>query len=91
PREERDLFPIKIDDSSIEVVKPEPHVSMKDLVTALVDVLKRAELSARHHIQMEALSVREKMTHILLAIQNQSHLAFESLFDLHEGKLGVVV
>lgn len=91
PRQERDIFPLQIDTDNISVVKPLPNVSLPDLVSALADVLRRAELSVNHQIHMEALSVREKMTLILETIQDKSHLAFESLFDLNEGRLGVVV
>jgi segregation and condensation protein A len=56
-------------------------------------VMKRAELNAKHHIQLDALSVREKMSHILACLQEQEkeHHSFTQLFDLKEGRLGVVV
>lgn len=91
PREERDLFVVKADDSSIAVDKPLPQVSLADLMAALTDVLQRAKHNTKHHIQMDALSVREKMTHILAIIQEKEHYLFSSLFDLNEGRLGVVV
>lgn len=91
PREERDTFSVEADSSEISVDKPLPAVSLKELVAALADVLKRVELSASHHIRMDALSVREKMSLILTAIQEKEHFAFTSLFNLEEGKLGVVV
>jgi len=91
PREERDLFIVEVDPSQISVDKPQPQVSLPDLLQALMDVLKRAELSANHHVQLDALSVREKMTLILDAIQNQDHLLFTSLFNVKEGRLGIVV
>lgn len=91
PREERDTFPVQADASEIFIEKPLPIVRMPDLVTALIDVLKRVELSAKHHIQIDALSVREKMTHILATVQGKEHALFSHLFDLKEGRLGVVV
>lgn len=91
PREGRDLFLVDADGSTIAVDKPLPTVEMKDLMAALMDVFKRAELHSKHHIQMDALSVREKMTHILDAIQDKEHFLFTSLFNLNEGRLGVVV
>lgn len=91
PRIERDHYPVETDASQISVVRPLPSVSLQDLAHALVEVLTRAELSSSHHIQMDALSVREKMTYLLDAIQGKEHLIFTSLFNLKEGRLGVVV
>lgn len=91
PRQERDFFVVEADGSLISVDKPLPAVSMRDLMDALVDVMKRAELNTKHHIQMDALSVREKMTFILEMVQDKEHFLFTSLFDLKEGRLGVVV
>lgn len=91
PREERDFFIVQADGSQIAVDKPLPHVSLTDLMDALMDVMRRAELNAHHHVQLDALSVREKMTTILTAIQERDHFPFASLFDLREGRLGVVV
>nr|WP_232058688.1 ScpA family protein [Aquicella lusitana] len=91
PRLERDTFTVQADASAISVDKPLPNVSLPDLLRALVDVLKRAELSASHHIRMDSLSVREKMSHILAAIQDKEHFLFTNLFNLEEGRLGVVV
>jgi len=91
PREDRDLFIVDADGSSIAVDKPLPTVEMKDLMVALMDVFKRAELNSKHHIQMDTLSVREKMTHILGVIQDKDHFLFTNLFNLNEGRLGIVV
>lgn len=90
-REERDFFIVHADSSLISVEKPQPQVALNELLSALMAVLKRAELNTRHHIQMDALSVREKMTFILSAIQEKEHFPFTSLFNLQEGRLGVVV
>jgi segregation and condensation protein A len=91
PREERDTFTVQADGSQISIDKPLPAVALSELVHALMDVLKRVELNASHHIKMDALSVREKMSHILAAVQDKDHFLFTHLFDLKEGRLGVVV
>lgn len=90
-REERDIFTAQVDASEISVDKPLPNVAMKELIHALMDVLKRAELNTSHKINMEALSVREKMSHILETLQGKEHFEFNHLFNLDEGRLGVVV
>lgn len=90
-RVERETFLVQADSSKISVEKPLPNVTLPDLLQALVLVFKRAELNASHHVQLDALSVREKMSHILDSIQNKEHALFSSLFNLNEGRLGVVV
>jgi segregation and condensation protein A len=91
PREERDFFIVQTDISPISVPKPLPTVTLPDLLHALMEVLKRAELSASHHVQLDALSVREKMSHILASVQGKKHYLFTSLFNMKEGRLGIVV
>lgn len=91
PRLERDVFLVQADSSQISVAKPLPCVCLQELLGALLEVFKRVELNSSHHIQLDALSVREKMTHILEAIQNNEHCLFTSLFKVEEGRLGIVV
>lgn len=92
PQLERDIFIVQGDSSQIAVDRPYPAVSMQDLLSALQDVLSRAEFFTSHQIKMEALSVREKMTLILDYIQgNEKHYLFATLFNIKEGRLGIVV
>lgn len=91
PRMERDLHVVKTDDSQISVEKPLPKVSLNDLTKALTDVLRRVKLTSSHLVQLDALSIREKMTIILDTVQDNDHVIFTTLFDLKEGRLGVVV
>ena len=91
PRHGRDTFVASavVNDTVFE--KPKPTVSLKELLLALSEVLQRAELNAHHQIKMEALSVRERMSRILTALQDKEFATFTSLFSLAEGRLGVVV
>ncbi len=91
PRHDRDTFTVEADSSQIEVDKPLPAVSMQDLMQALMDVMQRIDMNAHHHVQLDALSVREKMTVILDAVQTNERALFTNLFNLQEGRLGVVV
>ena len=92
PRLERDLH-------TAHAAKPEPvkrhahpSVDLKEVLIAFADVLKRAELSQRHSIQREGLSVRERMSDVLARVNERTGLVtFTSLFDLQEGRRGVVV
>lgn len=91
PREERDFFTVQGDGSQITVEKPLPQVNMRELTAALLSVLRRVELNAKHAVKLDALSVREKMSHILSTLEGKEHYLFTSLFNLEEGRLGVVV
>ena len=72
-------------------VKLPPPVQLKEMLLALHDVLKRAELFTGHSIRREALSVRQRMTDVLGRLSDGSFHRFESLFEVREGRLGVVV
>lgn len=91
PRHGRDTFVAGAicDDSAFE--KPKPEVSLKELILAFADVLRRAELTTHHQIHLEPLSVRERMTRILSSLQEKEFVTFTDLFTLSEGRLGVVV
>ena len=68
-----------------------PDVDMRELLTALAEVLRRADMFENHQVQMEKLSTRERMTHVLEALRGEQFVPFVSLFKSSEGKLGVVV
>jgi segregation and condensation protein A len=91
PRQGRDTFPANAGTDEMVFEKPLANLDLKELTLALADVLKRAKLSASHNIKMETLSVRERMTSILDALQNKDFQEFTSFFTLEEGRLGVVV
>jgi len=91
PRVNRDVFPVEIPVPDRKVVKLPPRVEMKDLMKALSDVMKRAENYTHHHIQLEPLSVRERMSVVLSAVNADGFTEFTSLFTIEEGRRGVVV
>lgn len=91
PREGRDTFRANAKTPPMEVERPEPEVDLRELLFALQDVLKRIDLTAHHHIEREMLSVRERMSMVLVRIQESEFVEFTQLFTLSEGRLGVVV
>ncbi|HSW70780.1 MAG TPA: ScpA family protein [Gammaproteobacteria bacterium] len=91
PRQGRDIFTVVTDTSNMPVVKPLPVVHLKDLIFAFLEVMKRAELVAGHKIHREMYSVRDRMSQILIRIQEAEFVPFTSLFTPEEGRLGVVV
>jgi segregation and condensation protein A len=66
-------------------------VDLREMLLALHDVLKRAELFTQHAIRRDALSVRQRMGELLERLVDGAFHRFESLFTAEEGKLGVVV
>ena len=91
PRLERDLNVIELAVPDRKVVKLPPRVEMKDMILALRDVLIRADNYAHHHIELEPLSVRERMSGVLKIVRADSFTDFASLFTPEEGRAGVVV
>lgn len=91
PRHGRDTFVAGATINDLVFEKPQPTVELKELLLAFADVLKRVELNASHQIKLEALSVRERMTRILTALQDKEFVVFSSMFSPSEGRLGVVV
>jgi len=91
PRMERDTFEVSVSVPELNVRKVQPNVDMKDLMFAFKDVLVRTEMYTHHHIQMEPLSVRERMSIILGQVEADKFIPFTDLFDPKEGRLGVVV
>jgi segregation and condensation protein A len=91
PRHGRDTFTASSHLEELIVEKAHPKIDLRDLMLALADVLHRVELHASHQVQLEPLSVRERMTRILSSLQEKEFVDFSSMFTLNEGKLGVVV
>ena len=73
------------------VAKVPPPVDLREMLLALRDVLKRAELYTHHAIRREALSVRQRMGEVLSRLADGQFHGFETLFNPEEGRLGVVV
>jgi segregation and condensation protein A len=91
PRVERDVFVARVEAPRQEVVEILPDIALKDMLAALQDVLRRAQMYTHHHVQQDALSVRERMGDVLSTLGDRAFHDFVSLFDPSEGRMGVVV
>lgn len=91
PRLERDVMMVEIEAPDRKVITKLPDVTLKELLVAFHDVLKRAEMFSNLHMQREPLSVRQRMSEILSRIKANSFTAFAELFDAEEGRMGVAV
>ncbi|MDX1405324.1 MAG: segregation/condensation protein A [Woeseiaceae bacterium] len=91
PRLERDIFVAQAEAPERQVTVKLPDVTLKELLLAFHDVLKRAEMFSNLHMQREPLSVRQRMSEILTRVRAGSFTGFADLFDPEEGRMGVAV
>ena len=91
PRMGRDIHRATADAPGRDQQRPHPEVDIRELVTALADVLKRSEMFESHQIEMEKLSTRERMSQVMENLRDNQFVPFVALFTLEEGRLGVVV
>lgn len=92
PRIERDVHVATVEKPELVRAQLDPGVDFRELAIALAEVLNRVELYKRHSITAEPLSVRERMSKILDQIAGVSgFLNFPELFELEEGRKGVIV
>ena len=73
------------------VVERLPEVNAQDLAEAWRFLLRRAKLSAHHHVTRDELSVREHMTLILRKLKDNGIREFTELFDTSRGTPLLVV
>lgn len=91
PRVERDIHIASAEAPDRNVTRPEPDIDIKEILLALSDVLRRADMFESHHVEREKLSTRERMGQVLDRLDGKQFMPFVSLFRVEEGRLGVVV
>lgn len=91
PRVGRNVFPVSATGPDRNLTRLEPDVELQELLLALSEVLRRADMFESHHVSKEKLSTRERMAQVLDTLAHQHFVPFVSLFTVEEGRLGVVV
>lgn len=91
PRLGREIFEASAAPPDIKKERPEPVVEMKELLLALGEVFRRADMFESHQVHREKLSTRERMSQVLTMLSNNAFTPFVALFTVEEGRLGVVV
>jgi segregation and condensation protein A len=91
PRLGRDVYQASAEPPERKVISLPPEVDLQDLISAFQEVMKRASMYAHHHVQLESLSVRERMSSVLSKVNSTHFTSFSDLFTLEEGRMGVVV
>ena len=90
-RMERDLHQAQAEVVDRKTTVPPPDLTMQELLMAFKDVLSRAEMFAHLHVQREPLSVRQRMSEILVQLTDDRFIEFKDLFDPQEGRMGIAV
>jgi segregation and condensation protein A len=91
PRHGRDTFTASAGLEEMVFSRPQPDVKIEELLLALGEVLKRAELNTSHQIHKEVLSVHDRMSAIMDTLQHKDFAVFSTLFIAEEGRQGIVV
>jgi segregation and condensation protein A len=90
-RLERDVLQTSAEIVERPVVTKLPDITLKELILVFKEVLERSQMFAHHHVRREPLSVRERMSNILVTLQTERYVDFQRLFDPREGRIGVTV
>ncbi len=91
PRLGRDAFVTRARMPPGQVRQLSPTVGLHELLLALREVLARADLYLSHRVERESLSLRERMAKVLERMRGVGFVPFVHLFELSEGRAGVVV
>ena len=90
-RLERDVFQASAELRDRPVARVLPQVTLREMLLAFREVATRSQMFAHHHVQREPLSVRERMSHVLAALEQGEFVEFIRLFTAEEGRRGVTV
>ena len=90
-RLERDVLQASAEITERPVVTKLPDITLKELLLVFKEALDRSTMFAHHHVRREPLSVRERMSAILVTLQSERYVDFQRLFDPLEGRIGVTV
>lgn len=91
PREGRNFVVPTLPAPEARARKLLPDVELGELLLAMGEVLRRADLFESHQVTREVLSTRERMSQVLERLKDGAFVPFVALFTLEEGRLGVVV
>jgi segregation and condensation protein A len=92
PRLERDIYLAHAAKPELVREHADPDVDLKEVLVALAQVLRRADMYQHHAVQLEPLSVRERMSNVLERVSaRREFVPFAALFTAEEGRQGVIV
>jgi len=91
PQIGRELHVVKVEVPHKHIEQEPPEVDLREVLLALKDVMHRADMFSSHQVTREPLSLRERMTRVLDTVHAENFTEFTDLFDIAEGRQGVVV
>lgn len=91
PRVARDIFVPRLEAPEARARKLLPQVALEELLVSMAEVLRRADMFESHQVTREVLSTRERMSEVLERLKGGGFVPFVALFQVDEGRLGVVV
>jgi len=91
PRVERDIFISSALAPEMDLEQIQPDVELSEILKSFKIVMNRARLYTDHMVGYEVLSIRERMTRVLSTIKADEFTVFTALFNIEEGRMGVVV
>ncbi len=90
-RLDRDVYQATAELTTRHVIRLLPEVTLQEMLVAFKDVVQRATMFEHLHVQRETLSVRQRMSDVLAALEDSALVEFVKLFRPEEGRLGVCV
>jgi segregation and condensation protein A len=90
-RLERDVLAAEAEVGERNTATKLPDITLKELLIVFKDALERSTMFAHHHVRREPLSVRERMSQVLVTLEGERYIDFVKLFDPAEGRIGVTV
>ncbi|HEV7445787.1 MAG TPA: ScpA family protein [Steroidobacteraceae bacterium] len=90
-RLERDVFQASAELRDRPVSRALPQITLREMLLAFREVATRSQMFAHLHVQREPLSVRERMSSVLAALETGEFVEFVHLFAPEEGRMGVAV
>ena len=75
-RLERDVLPAGAEVTERRIVTKLPDVTLKEVLIAFKDAIERSDMFAHLHVQREPLSVRERMSAILVSLEGDQYTNF---------------
>lgn len=91
PQVGRDVHPVRVEAPHKHTEQAPPDIDLREVLLALKDVMHRADMFSSHQVAREPLSLRERMSRVLDTVNAEAFTDFADLFDLAEGRSGVVV
>ena len=92
PQEGRDIFIAHAQAPVRDILPSEPFVGdFSLLLNAMRDVMQRAQLQQSHVVAEGGLTLEQRLQEVLARLKTGATIAFNELFTLQEGRIGVVV